>query len=187
MFIPGFLIAWVTFPGTIIHEFAHKKACEWRGIRVREVNYFSLNGSGYVKHHTPHDYRDSILISTAPLGINTAIAFCCWVGVGVGFASAFPSVIPESVADPLTVVLLWLGVSVGMGAIPSTGDTDHVWREVKRYWRRSMLAALLIPAVAILYLANLLSFLWADLIYSIAVGVSALWVLSQLGTTTGVI
>jgi len=35
--IPGFIITWLTFPGVIIHEFAHKFFCSLTGTKVLEA------------------------------------------------------------------------------------------------------------------------------------------------------
>ena len=75
--IPGFLIAWATFPGVMLHEWSHKQACHWRGIRVRNVEWFNLDGSGLVTHDQPREYMDSVLISTAPIG--SQFSGCDWV------------------------------------------------------------------------------------------------------------
>lgn len=36
--IPGFIVAMLTFPGIIVHEFAHKLFCSLTGTRVLEVS-----------------------------------------------------------------------------------------------------------------------------------------------------
>ena len=48
-FIPGFLIAIVTFPGVIVHEAAHLFFCRWFKLEVYDVCFFRVgNPSGYV-------------------------------------------------------------------------------------------------------------------------------------------
>ena len=38
--IPGIIITWLTFPGVMVHEFAHKLFCRWTKTEVMEVCYF---------------------------------------------------------------------------------------------------------------------------------------------------
>ena len=40
MIIPGPIIALLTFPGVIVHEFAHKLFCDIFNVPVYYVNYF---------------------------------------------------------------------------------------------------------------------------------------------------
>jgi hypothetical protein len=168
MFIPGALISWVTFPGTIVHELAHKWACEWRGVQVTDVSYFSLDGSGYVQHHRPRDHRDTILISTAPFAVNSVLAVVCYV-LAISTATG---VILSDYASVAVFGFAWLGLSIGMHAFPSPGDLGNVWREVRSHWRTSMIAALVIPAVILFRIASLLEFFWFDAIYAAALGVA---------------
>ena len=53
-FIPGQLISLLTFPGVIVHEWAHKLYCNWTGVLVHKVVYFQFaNPAGYVLHSEP--------------------------------------------------------------------------------------------------------------------------------------
>ena len=177
IYIPGFLIGWATFPGVIIHEFAHKKACEWRNIPVTEVNYFDLSGGGHVQHQQPRDYHDTLLISTAPLLFNSVVAVVLWALGGLALATLLPLPLSTYQQGLAGLAFSWLALSTGWHAIPSFVDTGHVWGVVKGHWRRSMLAALLLPVVVLLYIANLLKFFWFDAIYSISLGLIGLFLL----------
>jgi len=47
--IPGWLIALVTFPGVILHEYVHKRVAMAVGLQVYKVVYFRIgNPAGYV-------------------------------------------------------------------------------------------------------------------------------------------
>lgn len=86
--IPGFLIGWATFPGVIIHEFAHKKSCDWRGIAVRDVDYFSWSGRGYVTHRSPRRFSDTLAISAFGqtyfhLSASSVVSMVTWSGSGI--------------------------------------------------------------------------------------------------------
>lgn len=178
LYIPGFLIGWLTFPGIIIHELAHKLACDWRGVRVFDVTWFSLSGRGEVRHAQPHHPHDTIAISVAPFVFNTILAAICYTIAFLIYA--FQNFLP-----PMTfiggLILGWLGLSIGWHAFPSRGDAKNVWRVAKQHWRSSILATLAFPAVVIIYIANLLSFFWFDAIYSLAIGFIVLLILSGLG------
>jgi hypothetical protein len=70
--IPGWFISILTFPGVIIHEWAHKKFCDWTKVRVNKVVYFRFgNPAGYVMHEKPIKYNQIFWISNGPLIINT--------------------------------------------------------------------------------------------------------------------
>ena len=42
MFIPGFIISFVTFPGVIVHEMAHQLFCRWQRVAVLMFAIFAL-------------------------------------------------------------------------------------------------------------------------------------------------
>lgn len=167
MIIPGFLIAWLTFPGVIVHESAHLLFCKLRRIPVFEVAFFrfaATGPAGYVIHEKPPDFTSSFLISVGPFLVNTVlcIVFC------------FPAFIPvrffgnESL---LNYFWLWLGLSIGMHAFPSVGDAQVLWshaRELSRQWHIG--AILSLPVVGLIYLANVGSFFWLDLLYGVFIG-----------------
>jgi hypothetical protein len=114
-FIPGFVIALVTFPGVIVHEAAHRFFCDLAGVPVYKVCYFRIgNPSGYVIHGLTKSLRANFLITVGPLIVNTLL---CAV---ISFPLA--TSLPLNVTDvPGVFVLLgWLGISIGMHAFPSS-------------------------------------------------------------------
>ncbi|MGB9966099.1 hypothetical protein [Halobacterium hubeiense] len=180
LFIPGFLIAWATFPGVIIHEFAHKKACEYRNIPVRDIQYFSLAGGGHVTHRSPRRFSDTLAISAAPFAINTAIAFAFYTLAILLFEA--PSMVslpvPEQHTSLAALAVGWLAVSTGWHAIPSFTDTGNIWAGAKAEWRSSNLALFALPLAVLFYIGNLLAFVWFDAVYSIGIGALAYGVLT---------
>ena len=64
-----------------------------------------------------------MLISVGPFLVNTVI------GAIVSFPAAIP-VIKFGAGDLLDYFLIWLGVSIAMHAIPSTGDAKSMWQSV---------------------------------------------------------
>ncbi|MEM4868717.1 MAG: metalloprotease family protein [Ignisphaera sp.] len=164
--IPGFLVALATFPGVILHEYAHKKACEWVNLTVYEVKYFRLgNPAGYVLHEHPHSFGQALVITMAPLLINT-------------FAEILVFLLAQIVRgdNALFLLLIWLAISFGMHAIPSTGDAKVLWYYSKISWRYEKKAVLGFPIAAIVYLLSLAKMIWIDLFYALGV----MWVVSEL-------
>ena len=126
MFIPGFLITLVTFPGVIVHELAHQLFCRWYKIPVYEVVYFQAqNPAGYVLHETPANKWQSLMISIGPFFVNTLL------GALIALPAAMP-VFEFEDANPFHYLLIYLGVSIAMHAFPSTGDAANVWSIVKK-------------------------------------------------------
>ena len=163
--IPGFLIALVTFPGVIVHEAAHLFFCKVRRVAVFDVCYFRLgNPSGYVIHEIPDSFLSSFLISVGPFIINSilCVLFC------------FPAFVPVRVfnqKDPICYFLIWLGVSIGMHAFPSTQDAKVLWQQAKKAASLfNPLAILSFPLVGLIYVANFLRIFWLDYLYGFALG-----------------
>jgi hypothetical protein len=163
--IPGELIALLTFPGVIIHEAAHMLFCKWGRVAVLDVCFYRWgNPAGYVIHEKPPNFRTAFLISVGPFIINSllCILFC------------FPAFVPIRIfqrSDALAYFLIWLGLSIGMHAFPSTGDARELWRQASEAASRfNPLAILSFPLIAIIYAANIGSMFWLDLIYGAAIG-----------------
>lgn len=165
MIIPGELIALLTFPGVIIHEAAHMLFCKWSRVAVLDVCFFRFgNPAGYVIHEPPRNFRSAFLISVGPFIVNSllCIVFC------------FPAFVPVRIFDrhdPISYFLLWLGLSIGMHAIPSTQDARSLWYNAKQAAAKfNPLAIISFPVVALIYVANIGSFFWLDLFYGFAIG-----------------
>lgn len=172
--VVGTLVNLATFPGVVLHEIAHWKACEWRGVSVREVCLFRLgNPAGYVEHHEPSTYADTFWISVSPFLFNTLIA----ITLSIAYV-AMPKI--QALHPLLGVYYLltgWIGLSAAMHAIPSKGDASNIWMHSKREWRNSIFAVLGGPIVGVIYAANLLRFLWIDVFYAIFIflGTAEMW------------
>ena len=172
--IPGFIISLITFPGVIVHEFAHKWFCRLTGTEVVEVCYFRFgNPAGYVIHASPSTVWKQIFIGIGPAVINTVMGFL----IGL---FAIRNVQLEAVG----AVLTWLGVSIAMHAFPSTGDAKSIWRAV--WQKESPIGAKLVagPLVAIIFLGAIGSVFWLDLIYGAAVAVALPTLLLSMPSTT---
>lgn len=163
MFIPGFLISLLTFPGVIVHELAHQLFCRLLKVPVFEVVYFQLqNPAGYVLHEAPQNKWHSLLISTGPFFVNTLL----------GAIIALPAALPVAefgTAGPLEYVLIYLGVSIAMHAFPSTGDAQAIWKTLKEEDVPLLLKIIAYPIVGLIYLGAVGSFFWLDFVYGIVV------------------
>jgi hypothetical protein len=165
-FIPGQLIALATFPGVIVHEFAHMFFCKIRGVAVLDACYFRFGDpAGYVIHEKTTNFYSSFLIATGPFLVNTVLCFLI----------CFPAYVPISyfgLEQPLSYFLMWLGVSIGMHAIPSTQDASNMWEDAKVHVKSlNLLAIVTFPLVIVIYIFNVLRVIWADLAYGILIGV----------------
>ncbi len=163
--IPGWLIALVTFPGVIVHESAHMIFCKIRGLAVLDVCWFRMgNPSGYVIHERTEDFTSIFLVAVGPFIVNSAlcILFC------------FPAFVPVKIfeqEDLISYFLIWLGMSIGMHAFPSTGDAEVLLEGAKKAdLRMNFLAILSFPLVGLIYVANILRFVWFDYFYGFALG-----------------
>lgn len=165
-FIPGELIAILTFPGVIVHEFAHMFFCKIRNVLVFDACYFRIgNPAGYVVHENTENFNTTFLISMGPFFVNTIL--CLLI--------CLPAYMPVKFFDldhPLSYFLIWLGVSIGMHAIPSTQDANNVYEQAKENAQKmNVLALVSFPIVGLIYVFNVLRMFWADLIYGVAIGI----------------
>ncbi|AYL95723.1 metalloprotease family protein [Mucilaginibacter celer] len=165
-FIPGIVIAIATFPGVIVHEFAHLLFCRLRKVAVFEVCYFRFaNPLGYVIHENTTNFYTTFLISMGPFFVNTLLCLLICI----------PAYMPISffeVEHPLSYFLMWLGISIGMHAIPSNQDANNLYEQAKTEAKSgNVLAIISFPITGLIYLFNILRIVWADLFYGIAIGV----------------
>ena len=166
IFIPGWAIAIATFPGVIVHEAAHLLFCRLQKLAVFEVVFFRFgNPAGYVVHEATQVFRSMFLVAMGPFFVNSVlcVVFC---------SAAFLPVHELGVADPLPYFFYWLGLSIGMHAIPSNQDMVGLWRLMPAAAKRlSPLAIISYPIVGIVYLLNIARIVWADLFYGLAIGI----------------
>src|SRR2546426_980618 len=167
-FIPGWLVALATFPGVIVHEAGHLLFCRWFKLAVHDVCFFRLgNPAGYVIHEFRDDFKAIFFVGMGPFFVNTAlcVVFC---------SAAFLPVWELEVTDPFAYFFYWLGLSIGMHAIPSTVDLKAIWRLAPRAaGRGNILAIVSLPVGGLLYVLNFARVFWADLGSGLAGGVLA--------------
>lgn len=159
MFIPGFIISIITFPGVIAHEFAHQLFCRLTGTTVIEVCYFRFgNPAGYVIHEQPASIWKHILIGIGPFFVNSSIGFL--IGLVAYFSQG---------NEMMNYSLTWLGVSIAMHSFPSSGDAKSIWSAI--WGKGTSVSARIVgtPLVGCIVLGAVGSFFWLDLCYGIAV------------------
>lgn len=165
-FIPGPVIAALTFPGVIIHEAGHLFFCRLFKLQVFDVRFFRFgNPAGYVIHQQTENFTATFFVSMGPFFANTllCIVFC---------SAAFLPVWELKVFDPLAYFFYWLGLSIGMHAFPSTQDLSNLWHMAPDLAKKgNPLAILSLPLAGLLVVANYARVVWADLGYGILVGV----------------
>jgi hypothetical protein len=173
MFIPGIVISMLTFPGVIVHELAHQLFCRWFKVPVFEVVYFQVEQPvGYVLHEPAQKDYQTIFISIGPFFINTLLAFV------IAFPAALQFKFDE--ANIFDFILLYLGVSIGTHAFPSTGDASTLWDATVKSEGTSLLTKIFVfPIVGFIYLGALGSFFWLDVLYGVAVSVGLPWIIIQ--------
>lgn len=157
--ISGKLISILTFPGIIIHEWAHQKFCDWSHVNVHKVVYFHFGSpSGYVIHEEPKNYKQIFWISVGPLIINSLAT--------IFFSFLASEARPETF---ISYLLLWVAISVGMHSFPSDHDMKNILEKSKDELKKggTILHYLSYPFVWLIFIANKLSFFWFDLIYAV--------------------
>lgn len=163
MIIPGFLIAALTFPGVIVHEFAHQLFCRLFRVPVYDVVYFQMkNPSGYVAHEPTEKPLASFMISVGPFIVNTLL------GMLIVFPAAVELFRFEVYQNILVLLLGWLGISILMHAFPSTGDAKVMVQSIiKNPDVNLAVKAVTAPVIGLVYLGALGSMMWLDLIYAV--------------------
>lgn len=132
-----------TIIGTVFHEFAHKSIVESRGLKVKEVSYFSLSGGslGHVTHEAPRTYNDVFSISIAPFIFNTVFAI---VPLSILFGYIQNTHILETPlrSGLLIVICVWFSTSLLLHSFPSSVDLTNIKEATHVLWKNSQLHAL---------------------------------------------
>lgn len=163
-----FFIGCLAMPGVVFHELGHYLFCKLAGVRVHKVVCFRFgNPAGYVVHAAPRHFRDHFAIVAGPFVLNSTTALLLFASV-IGEWNR-PSALAAMPIDTLLLWLaaIWLAVSMALQAFPSKGDARSLWQVTNRHVRRgNILAVIGYPFVGIIYLANILRWLWLDWMYT---------------------
>jgi hypothetical protein len=166
-FIPGSVISALTFPGVIIHELAHQLFCRHFRIPVYEVCYFRFgNPAGYVVHGRSEHWAHQVLVGIGPFFLNSLL------GALLAFPSALRVFEFDGATSMLDTVLIWLGVSIAMHAIPSKVDAKSIWAAISEKNTPVLAKFGVAPLVGLIYVLNAGSVIWLDLVYGVAVSVA---------------
>lgn len=164
MMIPGVYMALITFPGVVVHEFAHQLFCRLCGVAIFDVKYFQMaDPVGYVQHEPVKKPIHQLLISVGPFIVNNILAL----------ALAFPASIPVFMfndGSPFDFLLLYLGLSIAMHAFPSTTDAKVMWEAI---WHGKdtprWLKIITVPITGLIYAGAMGSVIWLDLVYGMGI------------------
>ncbi len=176
LFIPGWLISLLTFPGVIAHEVGHKLFCDIAKVPVYRVSYFRIgNPAGFVIHGPVKGLKNSFLISVGPLIVNTILCAL------LTFSAVFPIFILEAKDySGVFILLMWAGISIGMHAFPSNDDMENFVQEVKIAKQGGILLIFAKFFAGLLKIANALKVIWFDAIYAFGVSMLLPWLVSAL-------
>jgi hypothetical protein len=140
-------------PGIMVHELAHAFFCLFFGVKIHRINLLRFDTvAGYVIHDEPRRFLPSFFISFGPLIINSALAIYF-----------FSSIVWDY--DFYVLLYLWLGIVLGLQAIPSTGDAKALLNNANHNFLRSPLVIIFYPLVLILYILNWLKYIKIDFIF----------------------
>jgi hypothetical protein len=157
------VVSYLTFPGVVVHEFAHAWACRRMGIHVVRVCYLRIgNPLGYVLHERPEYAIQHIIVAVAPFFISTFIALVVSTMASMLYASQtliefHKYFIPSA---------LWLSFSFALHAFPSSGDADALQDEVRRRYVSFFAKILLLPVLGLIRLAGVGAGVWLDMFFA---------------------
>jgi len=181
-FIPGIIIAIITFPGVIVHELSHQIFCFIRRVPVYEVKYFQFNNpTGYVLHEPSSSPLTNFIISIGPFIINSLLGAIILFPASIEMSEfgLFNAIYNENINAngvlkllPI-LILYWLGISIMMHAFPSTGDAQNLVSSILKNKEINIFIKILVaPFVGLIYLGAIGSVVWLDLGYAILISFS---------------
>jgi len=148
-----YILSLITAPGVMVHELSHYLFCLLARVRVYKVKLFQFGQlAGYVEHDEPENFNQAFLISFGPLIINTAAAM-------ILFSQLRPPY------HYLQLLYLWLGIVIGLHAIPSSGDARALFDTANNKIKKNPFVIFGYPFVLILYILNIFKRLHIDIVY----------------------
>ena len=140
-------------PGVIVHELAHAFFCLFFNVKIHKMSLLRFDSvAGYVIHDEPRRFLPSFFISFGPLIINSALAIYFFSKIVWDY-------------DFYVLIYLWLGIVLGLQAIPSTGDAKSLFDNANHNFLRNPLVIIFYPLVLILYILNFLKYIKIDFIF----------------------
>lgn len=138
-------------PGIVIHEVAHALVV----VLLPNIEVVSIDLTSHVEHRGHYTLLDTVLISYAPLFVNTAVAFWALLYVASLQLTSLRTV-------ALAVGLSYVAVVAGMTAIPSWTDVTN---PLTISWRQ-LLSIRGIAAMPFIVVLLLLSLPWLAISYA---------------------
>jgi hypothetical protein len=166
LFLSHYVVAILTFPGVIVHEFAHRLFCDLTKTDVYDEAYFRLNDDdttvGFVVHAQPKSLLKSFLISFGPLIVNTilcmVLTFPFTLKVGLNLSLGWSDIFME-----------WVGICIGIHAIPSNQDAKSFKEFVGMHKGEGVLYVISLALSLFFWIANLLRFFWFDVFFALLI------------------
>lgn len=145
-----------TAPGVMVHELSHALFCLFARVRVHKIKLFQFGRTaGYVLHDEPRGFFQGAIISAGPLIINSLASLFLF------------SQFKIAINNWRVWVILWLGLAIGLHAIPSDGDAKALFTLANHRVLRNPLVLLGYPFILLLYIFFLLKKLHIDWVYVI--------------------
>ncbi len=165
-------------PGVILHELSHHILCLLSGVRVHRVVYFRMgNPAGFVVHEEPELYRQIFAIVAGPFFLNSAASV-----VLLNLALRQWAAAEEFTGFLAAAVMSWLGISVGLQAIPSRADAANLFHSSNRHLLHgNPFAVVGYPVALSIYLVQLARPLGSEWYYSVLMAYLALRGFAGLG------
>ncbi|GFE60076.1 metalloprotease family protein [Geobacter sp. AOG2] len=160
------IVSLLTFPGVVVHEFAHAWACRRLGIRVVKVCYLRLgNPLGYVLHEQPRYAVQHIMVAVAPFFVSTAIALTVSLSASIFVTSPTAT----EFKDLAVLAGAWFSFSIALHAFPSSGDGDALWQDVTDSDVSIFAKLLLMPVVGLIRLCQADDAIWLHALFAVIV------------------
>lgn len=169
-FIPGWVVAIVTFPGVIVHEIAHRFFCDLFKVRVYRCFYFIpfSEQAGLVLSESTDNLAVSFWIGYGPLFINTFLSLICCFPFYLSHAAG-----AEYILFPSTFfyIITWVGFSIGIQAIPSSDDMRNTRYLLDKYQKEvsPVISACIIMIDIFCRGVNYCSYIGGSFLYTIIV------------------
>ncbi|SRR3989339_1267882 len=149
-----FLYNLLTMPGVVVHELAHTIFCLFAGVKVYKIKLFGFGQTaGYVMHEEPTKFYQSFLISIGPLLVNSFLALLCFSQFRAPWVTWLPW------------VLGWLGLAIGLHAIPSAQDAKSLFQAANHRFWHNPLVLIAYPFILALYILYQLKRWHVDILY----------------------
>ncbi len=180
MIVLATLLTILTFPGVVLRVAVQLALCRSFKLAIFEVEFLQLKPPfGYVHYERSERFFEEACVTLLPFLVNSAL---CLLFCGAAFLPLWEL----KIFDPLAYVFYWLGLSLGMHALPLRGDLRHFWRVTAAASKRgNPLAILTFPLLALIRLVDLGRLLLADMAYGVVLGLGVPFALFRLLASQG--